>query len=116
MVNLHFAQPDPHGYIFAPSAIKDGKFVAYPKSGSREGGFPCLMFDVSKAGSLKCFEVKLPIENSFEDHAADYMEHTIERKVALTYNSTLLLAETIKLTNERPFLLLSKICGDATKE
>ena len=90
--------------------------MAYPKSGSREGGFPCLMFNMSKAGSFKCFEVKALIEDSLEDPAADYMEHTIERKVALTYNSTLLLAETIKLTNERPFLLLSKICGGATKE
>ena len=83
----------PDGYLMARSATKEGKILAFPKSGF-ENGFACLIFDVSKVGSFKSFKINIPDDRMYE-HSPD---ETIELKVALSLNLTM-LAETIRMDN-----------------
>ena len=78
----------------ARSATKEGKILAFPKSGFG-CGHACLIFDVSKIGSVKSFEIKVPANKIYEGSP----EEILERKVALSLNLTM-LAETLRIESQ----------------
>ena len=93
----------PQGYIFAESATKIGKVVAYPKRGFRV--YETLIFDMQEFSTkFKGFKIKK------EEYATYECNQMSDRKVAFV-NRALIVAETC-VVEDQYAMMITKICGD----
>ena len=64
--------------------------LAFPKDGLKSG--PCLLFNMSKQGTFKGFEIKVPVGLDYESSP----EETIDRQVVFAFR-LIVIAETLQI-------------------